>query len=89
MQDLDAKRLYWACRRGMLELDLFLLPFVENVYSYLTKEEQQSLKRLLQATDVELYQWLTGKQQPEEPDFVKLVTRIRDYAYDRAKNKQK
>ena len=28
--DVEYQRIYWHSRRGMLELDLVLMPFVEN-----------------------------------------------------------
>jgi antitoxin CptB len=35
---MDHNRLKWAARRGMLELDLILQPFVEKVYPTLNAE---------------------------------------------------
>lgn len=40
MTELNNKaRLRWACRRGMLELDVLLMPFVEEGYDALSAEE--------------------------------------------------
>lgn len=30
--ETELKRLYWHSRRGMLELDVLLVPFVQEVY---------------------------------------------------------
>ena len=36
-------RLKWACRRGMLELDVLLLPFVEEAFDSLSYEDQEKI----------------------------------------------
>ena len=50
-------RLLWGSRRGMLELDLVLTPFVENVYESLSEEDQQRYQRLLLEQDQDLFAW--------------------------------
>ncbi len=76
----EITRLRWRCRRGMLELDLFLEPFVNEVYAQLTSEEQSAFKRLLDATDPELYAWFTGQAVPEEAALINIVERIAAHA---------
>jgi len=51
-------RLRWQCRRGMLELDLILLQFVEHTYTRLPKEDQDLFLLLLQEEDAALWQWV-------------------------------
>lgn len=75
---MDLNRLRWASRRGMLELDLVLLPFVENVYSTLAEEDQLRFDNLLEAEDTELFQWFLGKGVPDDPDNAKIVGIILD-----------
>ena len=38
----DKRRLKWACRRGMLELDVLFEPFVEQAYDELSEESYLS-----------------------------------------------
>ena len=45
---MNKNRLLWASRRGMLELDLILTPFVENVYDTLSKDDQLRFEVLLE-----------------------------------------
>ena len=45
---MNKNRLVWASRRGMLELDLILAPFVENVYDSLTEDDQLRFEVLLE-----------------------------------------
>ena len=41
MTKLDSKaRLRWACRRGMLELDVLFRPFVDEAYDDLSDEDK-------------------------------------------------
>ena len=75
----EHNRLYWQCRRGMLELDLMLIPFLEKAYSDLSKEDQALFEEFLTATDPELYSWLTGNGQSENPAFAAMAKRIHDY----------
>ncbi len=82
MDSPQNSRVYWSCRRGMLELDLILIPFYLHCYPTLTSELQQDFQTLLTATDPELYTWLTGKETPEGTAAGYLVSLIRDYALD-------
>lgn len=75
---MDLHRLRWASRRGMLELDLVLLPFVENIYATLAEEDQQRFDKLLDAEDTELFDWFLGKGVPDDPDNAKIVGIILD-----------
>ena len=41
---LDSKpKLKWACRRGMLELDILLEPFVDEAYDALSIEKKSCI----------------------------------------------
>lgn len=73
------KRLYWACRRGMLELDLMLLPFLEHQFISLPLTEQQTFEALLHHTDPELYQWLIKRVTPHDPNIAALIQKIRTF----------
>jgi len=78
MTTYNIARLRWDCRRGMLELDLLLLPFLEKVFPTLTEQEQQLFIELLACTDQDLYIWLIGHEQPSDPKFNQLIKRVRD-----------
>lgn len=74
---INPKRIRWACRRGMLELDVLLLPFFEKTFEQLTPTEQQGFVALLGESDQDLYNWLLGKALPSDPAYVHLVQKIR------------
>jgi antitoxin CptB len=73
-------KLRWDCRRGMLELDLLLLPFLEKVFATLSVEEQATFEKLLACTDQDLYGWLIGHEQPVDPALANMVNRVRSGA---------
>ena len=64
VQDEALRRLRWQCRRGLLELDLLFVRFLEQHYSALTVEEQGNFQRLLEQPDQTLLAWLQGQQEP-------------------------
>jgi len=55
---MEKNRLMWASRRGMLELDLMLQPFVEKHYDQLDQTDQQLFQELLELEDQQLFLWL-------------------------------
>jgi len=75
---MDLNRLRWAARRGMLELDLILAPFVENVYSTLPPEEQALFEKLLECEDQDMFNWFLQKGEPDEADIRQIVKIVRN-----------
>lgn len=75
-EDSNFKKLRWRSRRGMLELDLLLLPFVEEVYQDLPKAEQQAYAKLLEHDDPDLLRWFSRQSLPVDDDLRRLVTMI-------------
>lgn len=78
--DVRLRRLRWRSRRGLRELDLLLMPFVENVYPTLDVHEQATYQRLLEQEDTELQAWFNGRGRPLEPDMAAMIERIRAHA---------
>ncbi|MGL6159982.1 succinate dehydrogenase assembly factor 2 [Microbulbifer sp.] len=75
---MDRNRLFWASRRGMLELDLVLLPFLENVYDTLGEADQRRYQQLLECEDQDLFAWFLRRGDPDEPELQRIVQVIRD-----------
>ncbi|NOX08791.1 MAG: succinate dehydrogenase assembly factor 2 [Gammaproteobacteria bacterium] len=71
-------RLYWQCRRGMRELDLFLLKFLELGYAQLNNESREHFELLLKTPDPLLLEWLMGRQIPREGELADVVQKMRD-----------
>ncbi|NQZ22207.1 MAG: succinate dehydrogenase assembly factor 2 [Colwellia sp.] len=66
-------RLRWACRRGMLELDVLFMPFIEEAYDLLSTKEKQVFERLLAEQDPELFAWFMGHQVCEDKELNDMV----------------
>ena len=75
---MNKNRLLWASRRGMLELDLILTPFVENVYDTLSKDDQLRFEVLLECEDQTLFIWFMQRENPSDPNMERIIKIIRD-----------
>lgn len=71
-------RLRWQCRRGMLELDVILLPFMEQSLPAQSDAVQADFVHLLEHSDLQLFRWLMRGESPVEPALAALITLIRD-----------
>ncbi|MCW8196451.1 succinate dehydrogenase assembly factor 2 [Proteobacteria bacterium 005FR1] len=77
LDQLQKNKLFWASRRGMLELDLVLLPFVENVFAGLPEEDKDRYWKLLDQEDQDLFAWLLRRGEPEDEDLRRIVEIVR------------
>jgi len=75
---VEFKRLYWHSRRGMLELDVLLIPFLEACYSDLSADDQDRYRRLLECEDTDMFEWFMQRGKPEDPDLQRIVKMILD-----------
>ena len=71
-------RIRWACRRGMLELDVLFMPFVDEAFDSLSVQQQAVLQRLLEADDPDLFAWFMGHQECKDPELKLMVQLILD-----------
>lgn len=79
MSDTELNRMRWAARRGMLELDLVLGPFVEERYSSLSAPDKALFQRLMLCEDQDLFAWFLRRQQTDEEELVDIVKQILDF----------
>ena len=70
-------KLRWRCRRGMKELDLLTLGYLEWYYSTASAEEQQAFAELLEVQDPLLMSYMVGRQTPDEPATAQVVKVMR------------
>ena len=73
---MELNRLRWRSRRGMLELDLLLQPFFDEVFRELPEDTQNNFARLLEEDDPDLLMWFSRKDEPEDKDLADLVNMI-------------
>ena len=77
--DVDYNRVRWASRRGMLELDLVLEPFVSQCYPTLPEEQQRLYRELLECEDTELFGWFLGRLRPDDERLASIVDTILEF----------
>lgn len=73
-------KLKWACRRGMLELDVLLGQFLNTSYPDLSGEDKRLFVRLLDQSDPDLFAWLMGNAEPDDPKLQYIINKIRKHA---------
>lgn len=76
MQELDKQRIFWHSRRGMLELDLLLVPFAKEVFSGLSHQEQMLYAQFLSEEDQDLFAWLMGTTDPNNEKYKSIISKI-------------
>ncbi|QOL25590.1 succinate dehydrogenase assembly factor 2 [Thalassotalea sp. LPB0316] len=69
-------RLRWACRRGMLELDILFMPFVDEAFDELTSEQKATFERLLECDDPDLFAWFMGHEVCKDAALNDMVQHI-------------
>ncbi|QLF92244.1 succinate dehydrogenase assembly factor 2 [Pseudomonas sp. ABC1] len=74
----ELNRLFWQSRRGMLELDVLLVPFLQEVYSDLDEEDQRRYRKLLSCEDQDMFGWFMQRSEPEDADLQRMVRMILD-----------
>ncbi|MGN0909093.1 MAG: succinate dehydrogenase assembly factor 2 [Succinivibrio sp.] len=68
----------WHSRRGMREIDLMLLPFVEQDLPQMDEDALKEYADLLEATDLQLVRWLDGSEQADTAQRRHIIGVIRD-----------
>ena len=72
-------RAKWASRRGLLELDLLLAPFVAEAFIELSVLLRQDYRELLFQDDQDLMEWIMGRSAITEDRFVRVIEEIRRF----------
>ncbi len=72
----DLKHIYWRSRRGMLELELKLVPFVRDHFRQLSEPQQAAYEAMLAEEDWQLFDWVQGRETPEDPITREVVELI-------------
>ena len=80
MDETRLKRLRWRCRRGMRELDLLLASYLERHGATFEADALTQFERLLECTDMDIQDWLTGRSEPPDGALRALIARIRTAA---------
>lgn len=74
--DEQQKALVWQCRRGIKEIEILLIPFLEKYY----KEEEESIRQafiaLLAEADLDIFEWFMRREKPESKQMELIVNVI-------------
>ncbi len=76
MEGVHLSRLRWRCRRGMRELDVVLQRYLEQRYATAPEAEQRAFESLLEEQDPLLLAYLTGREQPQDPQQANVIARL-------------
>lgn len=75
-ETVSLPRLLWACRRGMLELDVLLMPFVKEAYGDLSEQHQRDFQRLLTCEDPQLFSWFMKHKVCPDAELAEIIDAI-------------
>ncbi|MFT0867167.1 succinate dehydrogenase assembly factor 2 [Pseudomonas sp. CAM1A] len=78
VEQTELNRLFWHSRRGMLELDVLLVPFTQEVYPSLSEADRELYRRLLTCEDQDMFGWFMERNESEDPELQRMVRIILD-----------
>ena len=83
--EVHLKKLYWRSRRGLLELDLLLPPFLADCYRDLDAPLQSAYESLLSCEDPDILSWINGHTKSDDQHIQDIIERIRKWNSARSK----
>jgi antitoxin CptB len=75
---IETNKLRWKCRRGMRELDVVLLHYLERHYPDANAKNRATFERMLDMQDPELYFLILGKTTTDDKDVSDVVATLRN-----------
>ncbi len=76
MKEFNTDKVFWHSRRGMLELDLLLVPFAREVFPALDYQDQVLYVDFLKGEDQDLFACLMRTMEPSEERFNSIIEQI-------------
>lgn len=58
-------------------MDILLQDFLDSVYPGLPETERRAFERLIEETDLDLLDWITGRRPAVPADYEPVVRRLR------------
>jgi antitoxin CptB len=80
ISNIELNRMRWAARRGMLELDLVLAPFVNSCYPELDEADRHRFQQLMLSEDQDLFSWFIRRDQPADRELASIVEQVLEFA---------
>lgn len=81
--ETELNRLFWHSRRGMLELDELLVPFVREAYAGSAADDQARYEKLLSCEDQDMFGWFMRRNQPDDEDLQKIIGLVLEHSRNR------
>ena len=69
----------WASRRGLLELDLLLAPFMDECYAELSPSLKRDYATLMVEPDQDIMNWIMAREPVGDSALQDIVTAIRNH----------
>lgn len=77
--DDETRRMQWASRRGLLELDLFLGPFMSRRFASLPASLRADYRELMTNEDQQILNWLMARDESVPEQLQSIVAAIRSH----------
>lgn len=74
----ERSRLLWHCRRGIREMDILFREFIDQHYDQLNEDDKQSFSKLLDEADLDILNWIMGKDTPDSDELKRIISLIRE-----------
>ncbi|SEN24241.1 succinate dehydrogenase assembly factor 2 [Nitrosomonas marina] len=74
----EFERARWRCRRGMLELDIILLRFMDKHYRQLSTRELLQFDRLLSLSDSDLWDMICARKSAIDDDQLPVLKLLQE-----------
>ena len=72
----EQSRLLWRCRRGIKEMDLLFQQYLQQCYPGLSETERKQFEALLEETDLDIYDWILDRSQPDNKLYLPLIAQL-------------
>jgi antitoxin CptB len=73
----ELSKLRWMCRRGMKELDVLLLNYLERHYLAAEPVARLAFARVLEMQDPDIYSLLLGKSHTPDREILDVIATLR------------
>lgn len=73
----EKSRILWRCRRGIKEMDIVLQDFIKDSYDELNNENKSAFSKLLEEQDLDILNWILGKDKPKDTALIEIIKKIR------------
>ena len=78
LREHNMKKVRFACRRGMLELDMLLSKFCDERFIHLSQSNQAAFSDLLSLPDPDLYALLFERKLCEDTRLIPVLKQLHE-----------